>query len=385
MRTLIRSVYITALSAVLLLLTAQGINAATFTVSTTGDNGPGSLREAVGTANATAGDDTIVFAIPAASCPLGVCTITLTSGQLTVSPVGALTITNSTGAANLLISGNNSSRVIYVDRDANFTLNGVTITNGSADFGGGIRAYINSTLTVTNSVVSGNHASSLGGGINTYRCDLTVTNSTISGNSAGTGGGLALNSATTMTNSTVSGNTANWGGAIHNYEFNLTLASVTVAFNSAATTGGIVNQSAGAYISNTLVAQNAGGNYEGGINSNTFNLFSDGSMLDPVLAFNGGTTPNHALLPGSPAIDQGNATGTDQRGFARPVDDAAIINAAGGNGADIGAFEVQPPPPPPIVTPTSTEQCKNGGWTTFTSPRTFRNQGDCVRFVASGL
>jgi hypothetical protein len=31
--------------------------------------------------------------------------------------------------------------------------------------------------------------------------------------------------------------------------------------------------------------------------------------------------------------------------------------------------------------PTSKEQCKNGGWRTF---RGFKNQGDCVRFVATG-
>ena len=32
--------------------------------------------------------------------------------------------------------------------------------------------------------------------------------------------------------------------------------------------------------------------------------------------------------------------------------------------------------------PTSKEQCKNGGWRSFGSA--FRNQGDCVSFVATG-
>jgi hypothetical protein len=31
--------------------------------------------------------------------------------------------------------------------------------------------------------------------------------------------------------------------------------------------------------------------------------------------------------------------------------------------------------------PTTSRECKNGGWKTFLSPRTFHNQGDCVRFV----
>jgi hypothetical protein len=33
--------------------------------------------------------------------------------------------------------------------------------------------------------------------------------------------------------------------------------------------------------------------------------------------------------------------------------------------------------------PTSKDQCKNGGWQTFTNP-TFKNQGDCIQFVNSG-
>ncbi|HVE66260.1 MAG TPA: hypothetical protein VNC59_06735 [Thermoanaerobaculia bacterium] len=32
--------------------------------------------------------------------------------------------------------------------------------------------------------------------------------------------------------------------------------------------------------------------------------------------------------------------------------------------------------------PTSVDECKNDGWRRFTSPR-FKNQGDCVSYVAS--
>jgi hypothetical protein len=58
-------------------------------------------------------------------------------------------------------------------------------------------------------------------------------------------------------------------------------------------------------------------------------------MLGP-LQDNGGPTPTHALLAGSPAIDNGNDTAAldfDQRGIGFP-------RIAGG-GADIGALEVQ--------------------------------------------
>ena len=61
---------------------------------------------------------------------------------------------------------------------------------------------------------------------------------------------------------------------------------------------------------------------------------------DPKLGWlgnNGGFTPTRGLLPGSPALDAGNAAGcagplvngVDQRGIPRPI----------GGGCDIGAFE----------------------------------------------
>lgn len=37
-----------------------------------------------------------------------------------------------------------------------------------------------------------------------------------------------------------------------------------------------------------------------------------------------------------------------------------------------------------IGPPTGKEQCKNKGWMRFNSPRTFRNEGDCIQFVLKG-
>ena len=34
--------------------------------------------------------------------------------------------------------------------------------------------------------------------------------------------------------------------------------------------------------------------------------------------------------------------------------------------------------------PTNKKECKNGGWRTFTVPRRFKNQGDCIQFVNTG-
>src|SRR5207245_2663498 len=67
---------------------------------------------------------------------------------------------------------------------------------------------------------------------------------------------------------------------------------------------------------------------------------------------NGGPTFTHALLRCSPAIDKGanfTPSAADQRGFPRPVDDPNIANAAGGDGSDVGAFEVQTLNQPPVA------------------------------------
>jgi len=68
--------------------------------------------------------------------------------------------------------------------------------------------------------------------------------------------------------------------------------------------------------------------------------------IDPLLGplqLNGGPTPTLALLPGSPAIDQGKCFGVriDQRGWARPYKNPRIPDAPGGDGSDIGAYERQ--------------------------------------------
>jgi len=71
--------------------------------------------------------------------------------------------------------------------------------------------------------------------------------------------------------------------------------------------------------------------------------FNTAALLGP-LGDNGGPTPTMVPEATSPLVDQGAAfgLGTDQRGVQRPIDFPAIANAAGGDGADIGAVELQP-------------------------------------------
>jgi len=41
-------------------------------------------------------------------------------------------------------------------------------------------------------------------------------------------------------------------------------------------------------------------------------------------------------------------------------------------------------PVPQIGPPTNKDQCKNDGWMSFTVPRKFKNQGDCIQYVNTG-
>ena len=283
-----------------------------------------------------------------------------------------LTITGP-GANLLSVSGNNSSRVFQTSSGATVTINNLTVTNGN---GGGILVYDsilnlnNSTVSnnsaisgagicitpsglvgtanVSNCTISGNTATSIGGGIysaidgsGTACGILTLTNSTLSGNSAPTGGGLAAYctgaGSVTITNSTLSNNTANAssGGGIYNEAY-IKLINSIVANN---TGGDIVNLGSTTDAQYSLIKE--GLSNINGVNSS--NLTGD-PLLGPQQD-NGGPTQTIALLPGSPAINAGNNAlavdqnnqplATDQRGPGFPR-----ISPSNGT-VDIGAFELQ--------------------------------------------
>jgi hypothetical protein len=60
------------------------------------------------------------------------------------------------------------------------------------------------------------------------------------------------------------------------------------------------------------------------------------------LAQNGGGMPTHAVLLSSPVLDAGASSGNtvDERFAPRPYDLTFVPNAPGGDGSDIGAFEL---------------------------------------------
>ncbi len=155
-------------------------------------------------------------------------TIALTGGQLELSDPGGLeTITGP--AAGLTIDAGGKSRVFVVDSGVTAALSGLTLTGGSASFGGGLLNL--GTITLTDCKISGNSAGDGGGVYNSYGA-ATLTDCTISGNSADDGGGLWDNGTATLTDCTISGNSAHDGGGT------ATLTGGTISGNSANAGGG---------------------------------------------------------------------------------------------------------------------------------------------------
>ncbi|MEM6452775.1 MAG: right-handed parallel beta-helix repeat-containing protein [Cyanobacteria bacterium P01_D01_bin.105] len=142
------------------------------TVTNSADSGNGSLRSAITTANS---GDTIQF-----SNTLAQKTIKLTSGQLVLNK--NLTIDGGK-APGLTISGNNASRVFYLDRKKTATLKNLTIANGkTTGAGGGIDTRHESTITLDNVRVH-NNKSELGGGMRVgHLAKATILNSSFKGN-----------------------------------------------------------------------------------------------------------------------------------------------------------------------------------------------------------
>ncbi len=296
-----------------------------------------------------------------------------TSGNLTLAGLTVTRGRTTAGADGGGILFNSSDTITLLD---SLVTDNATGIGGNGNFGeaggdGGGIFTADGNVTLTNSTVSGNSTGAGGtgfeggsggdgGGIRHFSGTVTLTNSTISGNFTGSGGAGGF------------GGYGGDGGGIDTYAGSVSLHNSTVSGNAAARRGGgvfVYN-----YVNNLpIVIENSiiAGNTDDGtapdlqpdpdstldidfslIGSTDLTISGTGnqvgtlaSPIEPLLgplADNGGPTMTHALMPSSPAIDAGNSTfTTDQRGLAVPVDLAGVPNAAGGNGSDIGAYEVQ--------------------------------------------
>ena len=176
-------------------------------------------------------------------------------------------------AATTTIDGNtlSGSVVSSTGCDPNTALEGFTITNGLAEFGGGMYNN-NSSPTVTNCIFSDNIAGYNGGGMYNNYSSLAIINCTFSGNEAyGDGGGGMFNvgSSSTVTGCTFTGNWGGaWGGGIFGYYSNLTMTNCTFTGNTADKGGGIYNLHSSPMVTNCTFSQNAALQTTGGGISN---------------------------------------------------------------------------------------------------------------------
>ena len=312
-------------------------------------------------------------------------TIALTAGELLidqdVSVVGP-------GANVVTVHAQGASRVFHVGSVApvSATISSLTITGGDeSGLGGGIRVGAGSSLAVASSEVIDNSAIR-GAGIHSAGT-LTVVGTTIASNESTSGGGGIFSSGhLAVAQSTISGNTAAGpGGGIYaecNVGFCgviLQVRSSSITLNDAVSGGGIYLNSDAGTLRNTIIAGNkalgdqtaptadcestgiilSSAGYSLGF-SFTGCVLSDPTdvlvplpsdlftfVLEPALAYHGGSVRTHALIERGFAVDAGYCPGerADQRVFPRPYDDLRMPNAL--DGCDIGSFEWQPAPAKP--------------------------------------
>jgi TIR domain len=252
------------------------------------------------------------------------------------------------------------------------------------------------TLKLEDSVVSSNIGATYGGGINSWG-SATILTSTISDNTAIYGGGLYTAGnfiVATLVNSAISNNMATTsGGGICSPKYGPNLVYTTVYENRAGAIGGGIAENAGEgcgdYASDpyqnyaldlkgSIIAGNSAlkdPDIAGNVSLNYPNLIqrlSSGTNVLPCdqntsqrcvlgkkslfnlsprlgpLQDNGGPTPTHALLVGSPAIDQIPVDPSDPNGIcANPynivypvlISDQRGESRPHGKGCDLGAYE----------------------------------------------
>jgi len=452
------------------LLSAQPASAATIDVNTTADgftsDGLCSLREAVSSADenssvdCTPGDvtteDTIQLDAETYNLvaphgrlfmqnPTATGGVTIVGAGRSVTTIHASTgfndsllVTQAPGTLtiqDLTLDGGGTSTTVVggVETITNsLTLERVGITNNTGMFGGGVyfqpdtTAHPNAELTITDSLIDNNTATSSvfmsaqGGGVSTQgkstisrtaitnndvletdgtgggihsSGELTLIDDLISGNSVtvtedGSGGGIkAIGSLTavnvTFTANTVTAPSTSQGGAMSTGFPSAALTNVTIAGNTA-TTAPAIHHTNPVSVRNSIIDDGSaacvgsvttlGGNIDQGASCWSPSVSGDLQNTDPILGTpddNGGPTLTMALLPGSPAIDRvpiGSCV--DQQPVPQPVmTDQRGVSRPQGSACDSGAFEVVQtvvPAPPGSTPPTPPSSLP----TSFTGQRT---------------
>jgi len=363
---------------------------ATYMVTSLADSGAGSLRDALQSANATGVADAIVFdAALAGTINLGVANGAL---QIT-SPVSI----QGPGSGSMTVDANatpsDKFRVFEISDAANdVSISGLTLTGGMVDDGGGGILFRSAdTLTLVDTVVTGNQASNgggiyseyegaivlqsssvsgntaesaKGGGIHAVDGDVTLTDSTISGNysysdGAGIfsqyagnisitdsqvannkvteagyhGGGIyGANGDITITGSTITGNESKGdGGGVYSYKGSFTISNTTITGNSADYGGGGVFNYEGDLTITSSVFTNNNADYGsgGGIGNTAGRLTISGTRItdNQAVGNGGGVATNNGLVDISDSLIASNTATIDGGGIASAVGVVLVTNS----------------------------------------------------------
>ena len=268
----------------------------TLTVNTTVDENDGgeagtglSLREAIDIANQSPENNYVIELQGGATY-----TLTLDSGDPSDNHLdieqGNVTI-RSTGNERAIIDASgleNPDIVLHILGDANVSLKNLTFTGGVAEgndeieglqSGGGLFISDRSTVTVTNSLITGNSAANGGGIFADRETTVTILDSEINNNQADVNGGGILSSSGNLTirNSEINGNSVagnnpdnssnGKGGGIAIFAGKADIVETTVAENSSFSSGGgiTIDTDREVNIYSSTIRNNASGSVGGGI------------------------------------------------------------------------------------------------------------------------
>lgn len=302
------------LAILLLVAVVLPVRAATLTVTSLADAGPGSLRQAL--ADAAAGD-TIEFAAA------------LEGPIVLASPLAITRNVVIRGRRSVALDGGDASRVLTVATGVSAALYDVVVQRGFANDGGGI--FSSGNLTLVRCMLRDNHASDRGGGLFIASGSYLLEDTDVVDNEAvADGGGLFdLSTGTAViSGSRITGNLSNalGGGIRHVSGRLLTITGSTIAGNQVATTAAL---------------------WGGGIASQNGVLDIRYSTVSGNQAYFGGGVFVHALgqasmLNLSNSIVSGNAANSDGGGIfvfgatANIVNSTVAHNLAGAGGGGIG-------------------------------------------------
>lgn len=272
------------------------------------------------------------------SCEVSGNSCDINGGGVSMLYDGTLSIADSTISGNTSV-GNGAgvyggsgatARTMELERCAitgNNAGNGVT-----TGIGGGVSVN-KGTCTVADTTASGNTAAT-GAGMQFYETSLDAKNITVANNAAAFGGGIEIDSppSANIEFATVSGNTATTGGGgLRLYNGTVEFSNSITGANAAPTDADVQTLPGGTLDANYSLIKDPGAANITGAN----NITGQDPQLG-ALANNGGPTETMLPAPTSPVIDAGDPAftpppATDQRGLPRVV----------GGRVDMGSVEVQ--------------------------------------------